>query len=530
VVLPSNDSVWPPQNMVGIAEKYREWNAWYTSDERELAAIYGNQAGTPAASGSGIMDTLRRWTRRWWVGERNSDQAGASRIHVNLAQEICRTSSNVLLSETVTVTSGVDKAQERLSLICGDQFNAMLISAAESSAALGGTFLRVSWNDKLRQHTYISKVDADLAVPVFDSGILVSVVFYRVVATVGNTVYRHVESHDVNENGVGIITHALYEGLGHNLGHAVSLSYRPETADIDIVTDENSQISTLTPGLAVAYAPNVQPSALWSKHAVGAYLGRSDLEGVEQQLDALDELHSSWLHDIRLGKGRLVIPEAFLTNMGEGRGMGFDVLRTAYLKTRSIPGKAANEGSSGVEAIQFEIRTEDHIKAIEFFKRQIIASAGYSAATFGLTDGGTALTATEIMARERTTYMTRDRKIAAMTPALVYIITKALAMDAEFFNSGVSEFGVSVKFADAVQPDPADVANRNAMDAASHSSSIRTRVINAHPEWDKEEVDREVQAIREEMKLAAGVATPAVVNVDSEDDSEDEAELQLAGK
>lgn len=528
MALPNNNIAMPPQSMAGITEKYREHFAWYTNDEKELAAIYAPQGGTPQASG-GVIATLARWTRRWWSGERNSDQAGASRIHVNLAQEICRTSANVLLSETVTITSDDTKAQERLKLICGDQFNAMLISAAESAAALGGTFLRASWNSKLRQHTYISKVDADLAIPTFEAGILTSVVFIRVVANEGNTVYRHVESHDVDEDGIGIITHALYEGLANNLGRNVPLSKIPETRDLSLVVDEADAISTLTPGLAVAYVPNVQPSALWSKHAIGAYLGRSDLEGVEQQLDALDELHSSWMHDIRLGKGRLVIPEAFLTNMGEGRGMGFDVLRTAYLKTRSIPGKAANEGAAGVEAIQFEIRTEDHIAAIEYFKRQIIASAGYSAATFGLTEGGTALTATEIMARERTTYMTRDRKIAAMSPALVYIITKALSMDAEFFGSGVAEFGVTVKFADAVQPDPESVSKRNSMDAASNSSSIRTRVLNAHPDWSKEDVDREVEAIREEMKLAAGAAIPAGAPVDSEDDSEDEAELQLAG-
>lgn len=58
-------------------------------------------------------------------------------------------------------------------------------------------------------------------------------------------------------------------------------------------------------------------------------LGRSDFDGIEPVMDQLDEALTSWMRDLRLAKGRLVVPDAFLQSQGPGKGASWDPSRRA---------------------------------------------------------------------------------------------------------------------------------------------------------------------------------------------------------
>lgn len=513
--LPAENIAWPPVALRGVTEKLAEWDGWYTGDTDALAGIY--RSGQPSGKSTGGLLGL---LRKWFVGSAASasSEANTDRVHVNLAQQIARTSANLLFSESVTVTGADDKAQGRLKAICGPAFDSLLVMTGECSAALGGVYIRASWDKRVETHAFPTKVDADQAIPVFVHGRLVSVAFHRDIASDSSTVWRHVESHDVVDE-VGVITHGLYEGTDSNIGRRIPLTEREETKDIPV--DENSSISTLSPGLSAVYIPNELPSAVWRKHPIGANLGRSDYEGIEQKLDVLDELHSTWLRDIRLGKGRLIVPEGMLDDFGVGKGLGFDLDKSIFTPVSSGISAAVDE-KMAVEQVQFEIRTDDFLKAIEYFMRVILYGAGYSPQTFGLIDGGAAITATEVLARERTTYMKRDRKIRAFQPPLQRILSKVLAVDAAVFETGVKDTEVTVTFADAVQPDLSAISQQNALDAASQSASMRTRVARMHPDWTDTQIDKEVSAIKSESQ-ATGQAPVA-----NEDDPDDAGEATKA--
>lgn len=505
MALPGNGIAWPPKELDHILPKFREYSSWYANDISTLGAMYAK-----GVNQRGILSKIRTW----FLGNKETPQADTNTIHVSLAQEICRTAANLLYSEpskavVVPATEGgnVDTAQERLDLIAGPGFHQLCISAAEISAALGGVYKRATW-DATREHVFITKVDADMALPEFQWGKLKAVTFWRTVESAGQTVWRHVERHELDPAGIGVVMHGIYRGTPENLGQQMSfadhksMEWLTTPAMMEQLIDGNT-LSTLTEGLDVVYAPNILPSALWRNDPVGANLGRSDLEGIEQQLDALDELYSSWLRDIRLGKGRLIVGESMLRDLGAGLGAGFDLDRSIFTPVKAAPSSAGSE-KMAIENVQFDIRTEDFLKAIDHFRRIILAAAGYSPGTFGLQDDGAAVTATEVAARQALSYSTRKRKILGVKPADEEILTKALAMDALLYpGAGAEALEVSVEFPDGVQDDPKAVAEQNQLDYNSQSASIAERVRKRNPDWDDTLVDKEVERIREDFNLGA---------------------------
>lgn len=507
MALPETDIAWPPTELGNVLSRLRSFSAWYSNETSTLSDMYAKNGSRP-----GMLERVRTW----FVGSKDTTP-DMTTIHIPLAQEICRTSANLLFSEPATPMIDADEeaaeqqvaaAQERLDLITGPEFEQAVVSAAEISAALGGVYLRATWDMATAKHVFITKVDADMAWPVFRWGRLAAVTFWRTVKTENSIVTRHLEHHWVDAAGIGMISHGLY------VGTAVRLGTRKPFAD-DKATEwltapavvsqliDGDTLSTLTPGLAVEYAPNVTPSALWRNDPIGAHLGRSDLEGLEQQLDALDELYSSWLRDIRLGKGRLIVGESMLQDLGAGKGAGFDLDQAIFTPVKAAP-SSMGDSKMAIEKVQFEIRTEDFLAAIDHFRRIILTAAGYSPATFGMQDSsGAAVTATEVAAKAQTSYTTRKRKILGLKPAMERILTKALAVDAVVFSTGIRPFPVRVDFADGIAQDDEAVARQNQLDYTSQSASIEERVKRRRPDWDQDDVDEEVARIREDFNLGA---------------------------
>lgn len=517
MALPESNIAWPPKELTNVLSKLRTYAAWYGNETAALSSIYAANSGRP-----GVLERIRTW----FVGSKANGTPDMSTIHVSLAQEICRTSANLLFSEPATAVidaaedSAVDRveaAQERLDLITGPEFEQTIVSAAEISAALGGVYLRATWDKATAEHVFVTKVDSDMAWPTFRWGRLHAVTFWRTVKTEGQVVTRHLEHHWKDAAGVGMVSHGLYEGAADRLGQRVpfatheATAWLAEPANAELLLDGDT-LSTLTLGLAVEYAPNVTPSALWRNDPVGAHLGRSDLEGIEQKLDALDELYSSWLRDIRLGKGRLIVGESMLQDLGAGKGAGFDLDQSIFTPVKAAPA-SMSDSKMAIEKVQFEIRTQDFLLAIDHFRRIILTAAGYSPGTFGMTEDGSAVTATEVAAREKLSYGTRKRKILGLKPAMERILTKALAVDATIFNAGVTPFPVRVDFPDGVQDDPKSVAEQNQLDYTSQSASIEERVRKRNPDMDDTQVMEEVERIRKDFNLGE-LTDPVTFGVD----------------
>jgi A118 family predicted phage portal protein len=470
--LPETDSAWPPPQMVKPLATMALDDAWYSGDRDRI-----RKAHQPKAETTSTGRRLRFWERpRQLQGPDHS-------LHVPLAADIATTSADLLFSEPPTLTVDTTATQDRLDELAeaGGLANTLL-EAGEVAAALRGAYLRVTWNADLAKRALLTTHHADTAIPEWQMGILKSVTFWREVSADGVRVLRHLELHEV-----GAIRHALYEGTATNVGRPVPLTEHPETADLVDSLTPNGDGQTILTGidrLTAAYVRNMGPD----RQDRRSNLGRSDYQGVHGMFHALDETWTSWLRDIRLAKARLIVPNGYLTGDGPGLGASFDLDREVWQAVNASP-----TSGEGITQNQFLIRVEEHQRTAEAIVRQAVKLAGYSAQSFGM-DGDTAVTATEVVARERKSMITRDKKARYWAPELANMLEVQLMMDRQLGFSNVTPERPKIEFGDSVSEDPKSLAETIELLARGQAISTEAKVRMRSPELDdtavREETDR----------------------------------------
>lgn len=488
--LPTHDQPWPPHDTQRPRELYDAWSAWYSGDPEELSRVYGGTVGGHEFyrdhDRTGVLG--RAWSAvvRWFWGQPSTPGQAPSRLHVPLASDIAEASAQLLFEELPAITVG---SQERLDEITEEaDLHATLLEAAEVCAAYGGVYLRVSWDTSVAGVPLVDAITPEAAAPEWAHGRLSAVTFWRVLTDDHGQVWRHLERHEP-----GTVYHGLYQGPRDKLGRPVPLDDRPETAPLAEQVDADGAIPTGAPGLAAVYVPNVKPN----RQIRGSPLGRSDYAGVEQLMDQLDEIWSSWAREHRLAKARAVVPNALLQDQGAGKGAWFDAEQELFTGLEMLPGTDTSP-SNMVQLVQPEIRVEQHARTVTELATQIIRGAGYSPGTFGEQGDGQAVTATEVHARERRTHQTRARKIGYWKSALAQLVEAMLAVDAEVFGSGVTPERPAIEWPDAMTPDPEALSRTLTGIANAEAASVRTKVAMLHPDWDEAAVSEEVERIRSE--------------------------------
>jgi A118 family predicted phage portal protein len=505
VPLPASDQDWPPAPLTGISTHLTQWSAWLAGDVAALNAAYQQadrpQIDRPAQYRGGLQGAAARAFYGRPVGDLTRPRR---QLHVPIAADLCQASADLLFAEPPTFTVEQAAAQDRLNQLSDDGLHTVLAEAAEVGAALGGVYLRTSWDPAtVPGRPFLTTVHADAAWPEFRWGNLVAVTFWWVVGRNGQQVLRHLERHELDGDRNGLVLHGLYQGDEQHLGRPIPLTEHPATTGLSTEVDEDGAlIEGRTPGLCVTYVPNQRPQRRWRNHPLGANLGRSDLDGIEPLMERLDATWTSWMRDIDLGRARLIVSQSMLENHGPGGGASFDLDQEVFTPLNMPPGSIASGAGAGITPSQFAIRVDEHSRTCSELLAQILRSAGYSAQTFGEGGDGIAATATEVDSRNQRSFTTRDRKIRLWRPATRQALTKLLSVDAEVFGRAYEPEGLTVAFPDSVQESPQQLAQTASLLRTAEAASTRTLVALAHPEWDDPQVDAEVTLIQAETGRA----------------------------
>lgn len=499
MALPDNNPVWPPRDCKAAHRHYREWNAWYSGDSQELRRFYQVSNGFGALidpkqypdSANNLLDQVSRF---FWGNPPEPGNLRDAKLHIPLAGDISSTSADLLFGEPPTWSvpedlGGSKATQARLDKIIENGAVPALLEAAEIGSALGGVYVRVTADMEIGMPVF-DVIPPDAAAPEWVGTRLRAVTFWRELENDQGKVWRHLERHEV-----GWVYHALYVGTEERLGTPVDLRLRPETEGYWASVGDAGRAQTGADVLTAEYIPNMRPNRLMR----GSPLGRSDYSGIEPTMDALDESWSSLMRDIRLGKSRLIVPESYLESNGPGRGARFSAERELFTPVKAMPD---NEGVS-IEQVQFNIRVEEHLTACRSLAVQALRGAGYSAQTFGEGDQGGPVTATEVQARERRSYTTRDRKIGYCRLPVSRLSKAALQMDKFWFggDSGDVSEVPNLEWPDGVQVDMETTAKVVQMLDAAKALSLRTKVQMVHPQWDREQIKTEMDDIEGEQDV-----------------------------
>lgn len=487
---------WPPRE-VPTAD-FALWDSWYSGRFGRLATA---TAGFEEFLRDGHAPTTTSLPERLTGGfvHRHAPSAGRTAsqpLHCPLAGDIAQVSADLLFGDMPSVQLPEGESQEKAQTRLSEVLEAMgiqntLLEAAEPCAALGGSYLRVVWDKELLDHPLVTCVDADRAVPEFRLGMLTAVTFWHEVSgeTQKGVVLRHLERYEP-----GRILHGLYRGDATLLGHSIPLEGSPDTEGL---IPEIALPAGLPHDMAAFYVPNVRPNP--TNRA--AYLGRADIGGTEGDLDALDEVWSSLMRDVRLAQSRVLVPSGTLEpndpDASRGSGKHFDLDREVFTEI-DVP-----QEKMLPTLIQPDIRVETHLAAAVALTRDIVSKAGYSPQTYGLDIEGRAESGVALRIRERRTFRTLGRKRRYWEQGLCDAFEALLVIDASEFASRITPARPHIVWAEeavgAGELATTMVALHNA-----EAASIETRVRLVNPQWTDDMVAAEVKRIQQET----GVLVP----------------------
>jgi hypothetical protein len=168
------------------------------------------------------------------------------------------------------------------------------------------------------------------------------------------------------------------------------------------------------------------------------------------------------------------------------------------------------DGGIPMSQVQFKIRVQEHLATAQRLVDDIVRTAGYSTQTFGEGDPSQTgqRTATEVEQRERRSLLTRDRKIRHWRPGIGDAIEKLLAVDVALFGGGYPVERPDVNFSDGVQDPQLALAQTALALRQAEAASDEVIVGVVHPDWDDQDVQKEVAKIVALRAAAVPVPVP----------------------
>lgn len=478
---------WPPSDLTRF--KIKEHATWYAGDPNMLADFYANNStndylGIPRASNN---------KNTFWGRQIKNNSSFF--MHVPIASDIAETSAGFLFGESPLVrfpnnndaSEAIAQDQKELDkMLVKSGFFQKLLQAAESASAVGGIYIIVSWDSDVSPYPIPVVMQPDNVFPEFKFGVLSAV--DCLISTFrnrdntgkeGSTYYRMFERREPGK----IIT-TLFEGSESNLGQQIPLTQCEETKDIEPEVTIKGYDK-----LTAVYIPNMLPNRL----ARQSCEGRSDLQGIETLMDALDETFSAWMKDIQFAKGKIHVPKEFLEENDSGK-VSFNIDEDMYVKLEGDP--LSMEGAK-ITATQFAIRANDFEKSCLNLLDRIITSAGYSPQSFGLNIAGRAESGTALNVRERKSFITTSKKQAFWEEPIKKLVEMMVAIYTTELGGKITSSveDINVEFCDSVANNMAEISNSIKTLSDAKAISTDTKVRMAHPEWTDSQVAEEVDKI-----------------------------------
>lgn len=402
------------------------------------------------------------------------------------------------LAKLAPEDEGNTRAAEALEkLVTSDQFAADWWHAVHKAGALGWVFGRVVWNEEVQPDPWIQWVDADGGMAEFENGRQVAVLFWDTFKKADSkTVHRLLQRHTP-----GQIEYQLFEGEEDNLGMVVPFTDCPETAylaELEGLRDG----TTLVTGASMPTAHmmgNYRPRHEWRHLNPLRYYAVSDVARAGSIFEVIDTNWSQLQHEIEAARGRVMVSEDLLETGNPGDGQFFDWWRDLY----PVAQGAAADAKPTIEQIQFNMRVEEYLKAIDAGIRKAISAVGLSPFTVDMDPAASGdMTATETRARTKRTRQTAETKGRMQRAHLSALLTSYLEMDAALNNYPAPTRPVVVSLPDNIEISEREMSDQVVTQHNAGVMSLGLAVRKLHPEFTPDEVKEEIAAIKAETSYA----------------------------
>ncbi len=409
----------------------------------------------------------------------NTDLSGTTdnaRIYtpVPLAREMARLSSALLFSSPPTIVHETYQASLE-ELLEANGLEPFLHDKGETIAVEGRGAFRIIRDETISDQPLITFIHEDQILWKEKHGRFVqggTVVIERDLGQ--GQVYRLLEEHVVGE-----VQRRLYRGDIYRLGTEVELGSEEANKKVPEFSELEAEEDT---GLDV-------PTLIRWDNVPG---GHSDIAGIEVLLDRLDEAES-----LMLDKGRKSVPIVFADDsLTDAAGNAVSFPGVVFLQAPGV----MQEGniSQAVEVVQPGFETTDHLAWIGHLIETTLMHSGYSLASYGLDQGGSADSGKALKLRQSRTLLTKAGKDRMAKEAIVNAIAVALAWKEG--AAEVKDYRPDVQLGDGLPEDEIeDSSVISTLDSAG-AISLEEKVRRANPTRDQEWIDEEIERIQSAVK------------------------------
>lgn len=466
---------WPPKGIKERWEQIEDYRRRYENDWDEMLKH------TPYFSGS--------------------SERTAVFTPVPVVREIAAFSADLMFSEQANITHEEATLQEALDLILeANGFAPFLQDTSQMIAVEGRGALRIQWDDDLPLATPVPVIDH------IPEDRLIWEMKYKRFVVAGTVVIERTDERDRNvyrlmeRHERGKVTRRLYRGSGSILGREVPLTSFEEFAKLE--KEEDTGVDALT----LVRWDNVPG-------------GRSDIVGMDTLLDRINEEYSRGTLKSRRSNpitfaDRTLADEAGRIDMDgiqlTGGGTLLDVDGSKQL----------------VQTVQPDVRAEAQILWIDYLLDSGLLFMGYSKASYGRDEGGSADSGKALKLRQARTLLKRAGKERMAREAIQTALSVAIAMLVG--SPSVQDLKPKVELADGLPTDTQEVSQEVATAMGAGAMSVETAVRTLHPDWTDDEVLEEVAKIEaaaqaDQIDQAIGRAMPGSAAENGEETQEQQA-------
>lgn len=478
----------------GYTARIEEYRVWYTGVAANIRELYKSKYVD--------VDSINYFWRRVPFKVRM--------CHTGLPGLISRKMATVLFGSSYKITASVykdksseideiasAKAQEiidNLRVIC--DVDERFESAAQNESWSGHVFLKLSHDVSLTPYPILEVATVRDAEVVKERGITKAIIFHYYY-TRNHKEYRLDEWYTTDTSGDACILYKLYV-LDGNKEKEVALTTLPDTAELKDFVYKGLK------GMLAFDKPNLTPSHEFPDSPYGA----SDYEGGIDSFDALDEVYSMIVQELRDNKTIRYIPDSMIPKDKDNSSTLLDDdFVTNYIKIKGDPDQ---DGKDKIETTFIKDKTEEHLAKYRTYLTTAINNAGLSPFALGITGLESINSSAESQQeRNKVTLETRSRKLKLWVPFMEDVFTQMLIMNSwiqhntsaiqeafEKMDLNFNNLKLNIEFNDYVQDSVEKKittwGNAKNQKVASTYEAVR----RIHPEWDDEQVDNEVNLIR----------------------------------
>jgi hypothetical protein len=382
----------------------------------------------------------------------------------------------------------------------------LLEEAAQTESWSGHLFVKFSYDTALSQFPIIEVVDIRNAEVEKERGITKSITFknwYEYGTMTNKRVYCHKEIYTTNDAGEAVIQNKLEELKSNGDIVECALTDIEETKELD------PEITfTGLKGMIAFDKPNKTPNNEFPDSPYGA----SDYMGAIDSFDALDEVYSEIIKEIRDNKTMRYIPDNMMEVDDDGVAK-FNPYVTNHVKVHAnLDQNSKNE----INITEIADKTEQHKEKWKVALTTAINKAGLSPLALGIT-GLEAVNAGEQSQRERNkaTLETRSMKLKKWTPFLAKLLLKLLEFNSwmqrtlRVNQEGVDKIEVDwtncnvfVKFGDYITDSIKDKRTELGNAKQQGIMSIEQIIEEQYPDWSEEQKLAEINRIKFEQNMS----------------------------